>query len=396
MKELGVYIHIPFCIKKCLYCDFLSFENIGSNLHRQYIDALKRELEYYSQIYGNNFSINTIFFGGGTPSLVDAYLLKEVLIFIRDKYKVHKDAEITIECNPKTIDINKLNIYKEAGINRLSIGVQTFNDAALKRLGRVHQSEDAKETYTLARQAGFENINIDLMFAIPEHTKEVWQETLQEAISLNPEHISFYSLQLEEGTKYFELFEKGDLNMVSDIIDRDMYHHASKFLKKSGYNHYEISNCAKPGFECRHNLKYWSMGDYLGIGLGAHSYMNGDRFSNTRDLGRYIQELQVDNLAMVINDDDWKAERKWVEWQHQNTERDDMVEFIITGMRRAEGISLSEFENKFGKKLFEAYPEQEELIQEYVEKGLMILEDDNMKFTIKGVDVSNTVLAEFV
>ncbi|WP_312650696.1 radical SAM family heme chaperone HemW [Aminipila sp.] len=396
MKKLGVYIHIPFCIKKCLYCDFLSFENSGADLHRRYIDALKRELEYYFVVYGNDFTVDTIFFGGGTPSLIDANLLKEVLILIKDKYKVEKGAEITIECNPKTIDAEKLKIYKEAGINRISIGIQTFNDMALKRLGRVHQSEDAKETYALARQAGFGNINIDLMFAIPEHTKEVWQETLQEAIHLNPEHISFYSLQLEEGTRYFEMFEKGELNMVSDIIDRDMYHGASKFLKESGYNHYEISNCAKPGFECKHNLKYWDMGDYLGIGLGAHSYMNGERFSNTRDLGKYIQQLQPDNLGIGIIDDHLKTERKWVEWQHTNTEHDDMVEFIITGMRRAEGINLTEFENRFGKKLFEAYPDQEKLVKEYVENELMILENDRIRFTIKGVDVSNTVLSEFV
>nr|WP_315025021.1 radical SAM family heme chaperone HemW [uncultured Aminipila sp.] len=396
MKKLGMYIHIPFCIKKCLYCDFLSFENSGTDLHRQYIDALKRELGYYSIVYGNEFTVDTIFFGGGTPSLIDANLLKEVLLFIKDKYEVEKGAEITIECNPKTIDAEKLKIYKEAGINRISIGIQTFNDAALKRLGRVHQSEDAKETYALTRQVGFDNINIDLMFAIPEHTREVWQDTLKQAIALKPEHISFYSLQLEEGTRYFEMFQKGELNMVSDKIDRDMYHRAAQFFKELGYNHYEISNCAKPGFECKHNLKYWAMGDYLGIGLGAHSYMNGERFSNTRDLGKYIQELQAGNLGIDINDDNLKVERKWVEWQHTNTVRDDMVEFIITGMRRTEGINLTEFENRFGKKLFEAYPDQEKLVKEYIENELMILENERIRFTIKGVDVSNTVLSEFV
>lgn len=396
MKKLGMYIHIPFCIKKCLYCDFLSFENMGSDMHRQYIDAVNIELDFYSSVFGDNFIIDTIFFGGGTPSLLDANLIKEVLLQIRHKYNVQKDAEITIECNPKTMDTEKLQIYRKAGINRLSIGVQTLNDMALKRLGRVHQSKDAKETFALARQAGFENINIDLMFAIPEHTNEVWQETLQEAIRLNPEHISFYSLQLEEGTKYFEMFQKDELNMVSDKIDRDMYHGAAQFLKESGYNHYEISNCAKPGFECKHNLKYWSMEDYLGIGLGAHSYMNGERFSNTRDLGKYIQELQADNLGVGGNADNLEAKRKWVEWQHTNTERDNMVEFIITGMRRVEGINLTEFEDRFGKKLFDVYPEQEKLVQDYMEKGLLILENNRMRFTIEGVDVSNTVLAEFV
>lgn len=394
MKKLGMYIHIPFCIKKCLYCDFLSFVNTGIDIHRQYIEALKKEIEYYGEVYGDEFTVDTIFFGGGTPSLIDANLLKEVLQLIKDKYKVQKDAEITIECNPKTVDVEKLEIYKEAGINRLSIGVQTFNDMALKRLGRVHKSEDAKETYALARKAGFDNINIDLMFAIPEHTYDVWEDTLNQVVCLNPEHISFYSLQLEEGTRYFEMFEKGELKMVSDKIDRDMYHDACKFLKKSGYNHYEISNCSKVGFECKHNLKYWSMGDYLGIGLGSHSYMSRERFSNTRDLEKYVETLTDQNSDAMA--DGKNHERNWLEWQHTNTERDDMVEFIITGMRRQEGISLIEFENRFGKKLFESYPEKKELVQQYVEKGMIVLEQDRMRFTIKGVDVSNSVLAEFV
>ncbi len=394
MKNLGIYIHIPFCIKKCLYCDFLSFENTAGDLHREYVNAVMRELDFYSNIYDNKFIVDSIFFGGGTPSLIDARLMKEILLWIKQKYQVDKKAEITIECNPKTIDAEKLRIYKEAGINRISIGVQTLNDMELISLGRVHQSEDAKETYALARQAGFDNINMDLMFAIPGHTCAVWQETLKQAVCLNPEHISFYSLQLEEKTKYFEMFEKGELELVSDDVDREMYHFASKFLKKSGYHHYEISNCAKPGFECRHNLKYWSMADYLGIGLGAHSYVNGERFSNVRDLAKYIGILGSGDVTIPAKEE--KARPKWVEWRHINTEWDDIVDFIITGMRREEGISLREFERRFGKKLFEVYPEQEGLIREYVEKGMLLLDENRMHFTIKGVDVSNTVLAEFV
>ncbi|QAT42651.1 radical SAM family heme chaperone HemW [Aminipila luticellarii] len=394
MKNLGIYIHIPFCIKKCLYCDFLSFENTAGGLHREYVNAVMRELDFYSNIYDNKFIVDSIFFGGGTPSLIDARLMKEILLWIKQKYQVDKKAEITIECNPKTIDAEKLRIYKEAGINRISIGVQTLNDMELISLGRVHRSEDAKETYALARQAGFDNINMDLMFAIPSHTCAVWQETLKQAVCLNPEHISFYSLQLEEKTKYFEMFEKGELELVSDDVDREMYHFASKFLKKSGYHHYEISNCAKPGFECRHNLKYWSMADYLGIGLGAHSYVNGERFSNVRDLAKYIGILGSGDVTIPAKEE--KARPKWVEWRHINAEWDDIVDFIITGMRREEGIGLREFERRFGKKLFEVYPEQEGLIREYVEKGMLLLDENRMRFTIKGVDVSNTILAEFV
>lgn len=424
MKKLGMYIHIPFCIKKCLYCDFLSFDDKGEDIHRQYIEALKKEIEFYGDFYGEKFTVDSIFFGGGTPSLIDATLIKQALLLIKKRYNVDKNAEITIECNPKTIDREKLEIYKEAGINRLSIGFQTLNDRGLKRLGRVHKTEDAKQTYALARQAGFNNINIDLMFAIPDHTYEIWQDTLEQAVSLNPEHISFYSLQLEEGTRYFEMFEKGEIEMVPDKIDREMYHGAAKFLKESGYRHYEISNCAKTGYECKHNLKYWSLDNYLGIGLGAHSYMEGERFSNTRDLEIYINELKTIDFSLIVSnfgstafntnldfdkidnldgkslhDDNINnslPERKWVEWQHTNSKRDDMVEFVITGMRRLEGINLSEFENRFGVKLFEVYPEQEKLVKEYIEKGLMILENDTMRFTIKGVDVSNSILAEFV
>lgn len=396
MKKVGIYIHIPFCIRKCLYCDFLSFVNKGEDTHRQYIDAVKKELDFYSYAYGKDFNVDTIFFGGGTPSLIEASLIEEVFSLIKNRYKVDKNAEITIECNPKTIDKQKLGIYKEAGINRLSIGVQTFDDEALKRLGRVHRADDAKDTYILAREEGFNNINIDLMFAIPEHTNKVWQETLKQAVKLNPEHISFYSLQLEEGTKYFEMFEKGQLKMVSDKIDRDMYHNAAKFLKESGYKHYEISNCAKDGYECRHNLKYWSLENYLGIGLAAHSYINGERFSNTVDLSKYIEGLKFCEKLEQENSNLDEFRRTWVEWHHTNTKHDDMVEFIITGMRKLEGINLSEFKSRFGKTLFEAYKDQEELIKEYVKKEMIILTEDRMKFTIKGVDVSNAILAEFV
>jgi len=391
MKKLGIYVHIPFCIKKCLYCDFLSFENMAGPVHEHYINALKNEIEYYSKLYGNEFIVDSIFFGGGTPSLVDAELLKQVLLLIKCSYQVDGNVEVTIECNPKTIDEEKLRIYKEAGFNRVSIGVQTFDDTALKRLGRIHQSQDATDTFLLARQAGFSNVNIDLMFAIPEHSMAVWQESLRQAVCLEPEHISFYSLQLEEDTRYFDMFQRGELDMVSDELDRDMYHYACQFLKASGYNHYEISNCAKPGLECRHNLKYWSMNDYLGLGLGAHSYMKGERFSNTRDMDRYVTELGQDQQKIGR-----AHERKWLEWQHINSEIDDMAEFIITGMRRAEGICLAEFGKQFGKTLFDAYPEQKKMIEDCVAKGWILLDEQQMKFTVRGVDVSNVVLAEFV
>lgn len=387
MKKLGLYIHIPFCVKKCSYCDFLSFENTDFELHRQYVNSMKRELAHYERIYGREFSVDTIFIGGGTPSLIDANLIWEILLLIKENINVDKNAEITLECNPKTVNKEKLEIYKRAGVNRLSIGVQSLEDAVLKRLGRVHNEAEALETFKMARDIGFKNINLDLMFAAPEHTMKEWKDTIEKAVKLKPEHISFYSLQLEEGTRFFEMFEKNELKLISDELDRHMYHYAAEAFKEAGYEHYEISNCAQKGFECRHNLKYWSVGDYLGVGIGAHSYINGERFSNTKDINKYMEELRSD-----VADD----ASGWVEWQHSNTEFDDMAEFVITGMRKLDGISLLDFHVKFGRELFEAYPEQKKIIDDYAEKGCIILEGDRLMFTGKGIDISNAILAEFV
>lgn len=385
MKPLGLYIHIPFCLKKCFYCDFLSFENTEVEAHRSYVEALKKEIEYYGQVYSNLYSVDTIFIGGGTPSLIDGIFIKELMETIYKQFTVLSSAEITIESNPKTLTRENLEIYRTAGINRLSIGVQSLYDMELKRLGRVHKADDFIENYQTAREVGFENINMDLMFAIPEHTEEVWENTLLKAIQLNPEHISFYSLQLEEGTPYFELFEKGEIDQIPDEIDRRMYHHAVELLTQAGYEHYEISNCAKKGFACKHNLKYWNMADYLGLGLGSHSFVEETRFCNTRDMKGYIQSLKsgVDATA-------------WIMEKQKNTLKDSQSEYIFTGLRKLNGIQLADFRNRFGQELFEAYPEQRELIEKYVKQGYMMLDQEVLKFTLKGIDISNHILAEFV
>lgn len=385
MKPLGLYIHIPFCLKKCLYCDFLSFENTEVEAHRSYIEALKKEIGYYGGVYGNAYSVDTIFIGGGTPSLLDGLFIKELMKSIYKHFTVLNSAEITMESNPKTLTREKLEVYRSAGINRLSIGVQSLYDMELKRLGRAHKAEDFIENYQTAREVGFENINMDLMFAIPEHTEEVWENTLQKAIQLNPEHISFYSLQLEEGTPYFELFERGEINQIPDEVDRNMYHHAVELLTDAGYEHYEISNCAKKGFECKHNLKYWNMEDYLGLGLGSHSFVEETRFCNTRDMQDYIQLLTsgFDTASWVIE-------------KHKNTVKDTQSEYIFTGLRKLSGIQLAYFKKRFGQELFEAYPQQKELIEKYVEQGYMVLNNNVLRFTLKGIDISNHILAEFV
>ncbi|QIB69579.1 oxygen-independent coproporphyrinogen III oxidase [Aminipila butyrica] len=387
MKKLGIYIHIPFCIKKCLYCDFLSFQEGNQQLYLSYTAALIKELKTYGGIYKGDFTVDSIFFGGGTPSLLEAASIREILQQLRDSYQVEPQAEITMECNPKTLNLEKLEGYREAGVNRLSIGIQSFDEDTLKRLGRVHQAADGTEAIQLARKAGFCNINLDLMFAVPGHTLAIWQDTLDQALALNPEHLSFYSLQLEEGTPYFDLFEKGRLEMVSDEADRQMYHVALKRLEQAGYRHYEISNVGKPGFECRHNLKYWSMENYLGVGLGAHSYVEGQRFSNVRNLEQYLKALGTETA---------ESDLPWVEWHHPNSQRDEMVEFMITGMRKREGISLAEFESRFGQDLFQAYPEQKAWVIQQVEAGMLLFTEGRLRFTLSGIDVSNTILAEFV
>ncbi|MBN7772254.1 radical SAM family heme chaperone HemW [Clostridium aminobutyricum] len=386
MKNLGLYIHIPFCIKKCFYCDFLSFENTGFEVHRRYIDAVKKEIEYYGGIYGNKYLVNSIFIGGGTPSLIDAHLIEELMESLKKYFPIAESAEITIETNPKTLTRQKLEIYRRAGVNRLSIGVQSLYDMELKRLGRVHKAEDFIENYKTAREVGFQNINMDLMFAIPQHTQEVWEATLKQAIDLNPEHISFYSLQLEEGTPYFEQFERGEILQIPDEVDRRMYHRAVELLTKAGYEHYEISNCAKKGFECKHNLKYWNMEEYLGLGLGSHSFVEEIRFSNTKDLKLYNQAL----AAFHSDPAPWVTER------YKNTPKDSQSEYVFTGMRKLRGIDLIDFKVRFGKEFFEAYPEQKEMVEKYMEQNYVRIENNHMSFTLKGIDISNRILAEFV
>ncbi|MFV0517752.1 MAG: radical SAM family heme chaperone HemW [Aminipila sp.] len=390
MKNLGIYIHIPFCIKKCLYCDFLSFENTEKSAHTKYIEALVREIEYYGKLYGKNVTVDSVFIGGGTPTLIEANLISYALNSLRKYFMVSGDAEITIECNPKTISEEKLLEYRKSGINRISIGVQTLDDSTLKSLGRVHRALDAEETYKLAREYGFQNINLDLMFAVPGHKMATWIETLNKAILLEPEHISFYSLQLEEGTRFFEMYQNEEFEMVSEKIDREMYHHAVNFLTGNGYHHYEISNCAKVGFECKHNLKYWSLENYLGLGIGAHSFIDGTRFSNTRQMEKYISAL---NEPMNSN---LPGNAQWVDWLQTNSKQDQIVDFMITGLRKTQGIDLNEFKSRFGVSLFEAYQNQEKQIIDYIKNGFMVMEENMLRFTVKGIDISNTVLSEFV
>ena len=386
-KPLGLYLHIPFCVQKCNYCDFLSFGKTDREEQQAYVEALTREIKYYGMVYRNIYYVDSIFIGGGTPSLLEEELIQVVANAINDNFSLSEQVEFTIETNPKTLTGDKLNKYITSGINRLSMGVQSFDESLLKFMGRVHSGEDVIENFHPARECGFSNINLDVMFAVPGQTLEIWLSTLENVIDLDPEHISFYSLQLEEKTPFYSMFEKGELSETSEDLDRSMYHEALRKLERSGYHHYEISNAAKPGLECRHNLKYWSMEDYLGLGLGAHSFMGGARFSNTEELHKYIRIGSEDTAF----EDEMLS--PYIVWQYNNSKKDNISEYLFTGMRKTDGISLKDFRSRFGTDLETLYGNA---LAKHFEQDIIRITDGRLHFTEKGIDISNRVLAEFV
>lgn len=387
-KKLGLYLHIPFCLKKCNYCDFRSFTGKDEAEMNAYVQALKKELAAYHlkggesalQLGAENsssqdrYEVDSIFIGGGTPSILPAPLIGELMETIHAHFDVSEGAEITIESNPKTLTEEKLSAYRKAGINRLSIGCQSTENDVLAFMGRAHRSEDFFENFRLARACGFDNINVDLMFGVKGQTPESWRQTLRDVLALAPEHVSFYSLQIEEGTPFYEL-HKNTGCQTGDEVNREMYHEAIRLLKDAGYLHYEISNAAKPGCTCRHNLKYWSMDDYLGLGLSAHSYMGGVRFANTDSLKEYME-----------ND----PEPVWV---HVNTRKESMSDCMFTGLRRLSGVSAKEFEQRFGETLEQAYGS---IIEKYMQLGFLAYGGGQLAFTERGLDFTNMVLREMV
>lgn len=381
-KNLGIYLHIPFCMKKCHYCDFLSAP-ADENTKERYIEALKKEIFLYREDLKENI-ISTIFLGGGTPSLLKEKQIKEILDAIFETYFIKKGAEITIEANPETLTKEKLKIYKEAGINRLSIGLQSTEEEQLKRLGRIHTYEKFLESYTLAREVGFENINVDLMSALPFQTKEEWEETLRKIVNLNPkpEHISAYSLIIEEGTTFFKIKEQ--LSFPDEEEDRQMYWKTKEFLEREGYHRYEISNYALPEKESRHNQTYWTLGEYLGLGLGAASYWNGSRFKNTENLQEYFAFFENN---MIKEPSELQKE------VHILSKEEKMEEFMFLGLRRMKGISEKRFLNLFQKDIMEVYGEK---IEKGVQIGVLWRKDGRIGLTERGIDISNMVLTEFL
>ena len=384
-KKIEIYIHIPFCVKKCDYCDFLSAP-CDDETKKKYVDALCREIEWAKDCL-KEYQVDTIFIGGGTPSILEGKYIGRILNAVYDSAKVSDKAEVTIECNPGTLTIEKLENYKEVGINRISIGLQSANDEELKSIGRIHNFAEFKESYKLAREAGFENINVDLMSALPGQTVESYKETLNKVICLNPEHISAYSLIVEDETPLKERVENGLVELPKEDDEREMYYMTKDILEKAGYKRYEISNYAKDGFECRHNVGYWKRTEYLGFGIGAASLFRAKRFYNTSDINRYINMLERDvmNAAEV-----WESIN---ENEETLTKNDEMEEFMFLGLRMMDGISADDFKESFGKDIKTVYGE---VLEKLESQGLLVTEQEKIKLSERGIDISNQVLANFL
>ena len=373
---MELYLHMPFCVRKCAYCDFLSFPT-DQETQNLYTRRLREDIAAMGKKYGD-IPVDTIFIGGGTPSVPDSALIVGIMEHVRKAFHVAEGAEISMEANPGTVTREKLTDYRRAGINRLSFGLQSANDRELKLLGRIHTWAEFLESFHLARECGFTNINIDLMSALPGQTRESWKDTLKRVTDLNPEHISAYSLIIEDGTPFGEKYgsEEGRKLLPDEDSEREMYHETKRFLQDCGYERYEISNYAKPGRACRHNIGYWTGLPYLGLGLGASSYMDGCRFAVNSDMKQYLEEkpgmfTDVEKL----------------------TKKDMEEEFFYVGLRMTAGVSLPEFERRFGVSAKDVYPG---LMEMFVEEKAAVFQGDRFVLTDYGLDVSNYIMAQFL
>ena len=374
MKELGIYVHIPFCKRKCAYCDFISFSG-KARLIEKYVEALKREINK-CKIGKEDYMVKTIYFGGGTPSFIESKYIVEILEAIKEKFNISKNAEITIEINPGTVTEEKLKDYYEVGINRISFGLQSTNSQLLKLVGRIHSYSSFLEGYNLARKTGFKNINVDLMIGLPVQTLKDVQKDLSRIIELNPEHVSVYSLIVEEGTRIEEKIKNKELYLPSEKLERKMYWEVKKKLEEAGYIHYEISNFAKAGYESKHNLSCWNQEEYLGFGLAAHSYFNNARYSNTDNFEEYFD---LPENSKIIHE--------------RQTDEDKQKEFMLLGLRKIEGVVISDFKNKFIENPIYLY---RETLNKLVTQGLIEVDIDSIKLTNRGIDLANLVWEEFV
>lgn len=378
---LGLYIHVPFCVKKCKYCDFNSYK-MDENSKTRYIEDLKKEMELYKlemEKYQLKEEITSIFLGGGTPSILSEDEIRDIFSSIYKNFKIANDAEITIECNPGTLNLEKLKSMKESGINRLSIGLQAVQDYHLKSIGRIHTYDEFERNYKQALEVGFKNINVDLMYCLPNQTLDDWKETLNKIVKLEPSHISAYSLILEEGTELYSMYEKKEFEIIDEDTDINLYNYTIDYLKSNGYNQYEISNYSKEGYECRHNILYWKCGRYIGLGPGASGYIGDTRYSNVELLQDYHDKI-ANNEKPIENEDMLSI-------------KDKVEEKIFMGLRMNEGIKFEDFKNEFDLDFKEKFNNQINVLKE---RNLIKESDSRIKLTQKGREISNSVFVEFI
>jgi oxygen-independent coproporphyrinogen-3 oxidase len=378
MKKLGVYIHVPFCKQKCNYCDFYSVK-WDDEWENKYTEAVIDEIKGYKEMLRDKYLVDTVFFGGGTPTIIKPSNLKIILDTISSIAVIDKNAEISMEANPNTLTDENLKQYRESGINRLSIGIQSLNDEILKKIGRIHNSTEALEAIDRARKHGFKNINVDAMFNIPGQTTSDIEETLSKIMERGVKHISFYSLKLEKGTPMYSMEQKNLITMPDEDEERNMYYKGRIVMEQNNLFQYEISNFAVDGFQCRHNLKYWNQEEYIGIGPSAHSFMNSIRYSNPSDLKLFCKNIEENNLGRII--------------QEEMNEEELMFEYIMLRLRLTEGLDSAEFKNKFNVDFNEKYKGQ----IKYLTENKLIEQCGNIvKLTQRGMDISNYVFEEFM
>ena len=379
-RELELYIHIPFCVKKCAYCDFLSGPASNQQIE-EYVQALIEEIRYYKE-FVKKYEVSTVFWGGGTPSLLTGEQMKALMETLGQTFFIRQNAEITMEANPGTVTVEKLLACQKAGINRISFGLQSVNNEELKMLGRIHTYEEFLESYEAARKAGFQNINVDLISAIPKQTVSSWEQTLQTIISLQPEHISAYSLIVEEGTTFAKLYGEGcklEHLLPTEEDERRMYERTEELLREAGYHRYEISNYAKEGYECQHNLGYWERKEYLGLGLGASSLIEETRFHNTDEMEEYLRDA---SNPILLRRGQEKLDRQ-----------EQMEEFVFLGLRKIRGIQEEKFAEMFGEDIWDCYGKN---LERVIKEGLLEREEGVLRLTRKGIDVSNYVFYEIL
>lgn len=380
---LGIYIHVPFCERKCRYCGFASLPRPRWRCREDYAALLGTELRLWRQLLRRR-RVDTVFFGGGTPSLLRPAELYRILEALAASFTLTPRTEITVETNPNSLSDDFLRACAELGVGRISIGVQSFNDRTLHRLGRLHDSAAALRQIDRVRTLCSCDVNLDLIFATPEQTPQQWRDDLHTALRLRPEHLSFYSLQLEEGTPFYEQYRRGRIDLPDNDSERSMYHEAAALLTAAGYEHYEISNAALPGHRCRHNEKYWHLQEYLGLGPGASSYLGGERWRNRDDITIWSEEIRRGRRP--IEPRSWEIEDV----------RDSMGVFCFTALRTREGIDRRRFARRFGSRLETVYAEQMDILHEYRRRGWLRITPRRLVLTASGVDHANEISCEFI